>query len=65
MIVRHTLIVDLTITINVRFTDHLIDFIITELLACSRNLSVNDYRKGKIRYQPRLVITCLSSAAEM
>ena len=50
MIVRHTLIVDLTITINVRFTDHLIDFIITELLACSRNLSVNDDRKGKIRY---------------
>lgn len=31
---RHTLVVDLTVTVDVRFTDHLIDFRIRQLLAC-------------------------------
>lgn len=65
-----TVIIDLAISIDVRLTDHFVDFLVRELLACTQKVITNERKKNSHKDTereniPRLVMTCRNSAAEM
>ena len=62
-----TIVIDLPIAINIGFTNHLIDFVVRQFLACTQEYAkVNSRTREQLQKDtPRLVMTCLSSAALM